>query len=62
MQNVFDFPRPRPPKRLVQLRLDDGLVRLIDRWRAGKRIPRTRAIRALLCLALAGEMLDKSQP
>jgi hypothetical protein len=61
IDGVFDFPRRRMPKRLVQLRLDPGFIALVDRWRAGRRIPRTKAIRELIALGLVGEALDKSQ-
>jgi hypothetical protein len=58
---VFDFPRRPLPKRLVKLKLDPGFLALIDRWREGRRIPRTKAIRECIALCLAGEMLGEGK-
>jgi hypothetical protein len=55
---VYDFPETATDERiLVQLRLTNDFIRLVDRWRDVRDISRTRAVYELCALGLAGEML-----
>ena len=60
---IYEFPvtwRPQVnTKRLVQMRLDDEFIKVIDIWRGGQtdRPARTEAIRRLAAIGLADQML-----
>jgi hypothetical protein len=41
----------------VQLKLTTDFLTMVDRWRAGRDISRTKAVYELCALGLAGEML-----
>jgi hypothetical protein len=55
---IYDLHQPETADRiLVQLRLTNDFIRLVDRLRADRDMSRTKAVYELCAFGLAGEML-----